>query len=244
MSVINLDVYLGRGGGMNKKRHGSLYQILIKRHFEEYRNVKNEEKREFALKHIICPIESAGGKFFFYQREGGCMEASQKQKVDTVMQALRDGGKTPKPLPRRLCGPKLSPETTGVVLAPTEEQEATCGEAIVEASGLSAQFEDAMLRKEEYTMGYENNNHEYGEDNKNSNENQNYYDNNNNNNQGKNDDNSCTQWSVDNAMPPRMTIKLLQQCVQQFEGLVNVLSRENALLRQALFEQEGVVKQS
>ena len=89
----NLDVFFGRGGGANQKRQGSLYSKLIRRHFKEYHNVFQHEKRTFAEQKVITPLQKRGAKFWNPKNNGWVLAHPDLVRYK-VMQALRDRQKT------------------------------------------------------------------------------------------------------------------------------------------------------
>jgi hypothetical protein len=84
------DVYMGRGGLMNRFRNGSLYRTLIVDHFEGYQRAFF--KRDFAIDHIIKPIQKMGGRFFVPTKDlkGWTQGDIFEVIAPKVMQALRD----------------------------------------------------------------------------------------------------------------------------------------------------------
>jgi hypothetical protein len=84
------DVYMGRGGLMNRFRNGSLYRTLIVDNFESYQRAFF--KREFAIEHIIKPIQKKGGRFFVPTKDlkGWTQGDIVEVIAPKVMQALRD----------------------------------------------------------------------------------------------------------------------------------------------------------
>lgn len=85
------DVFLGRGGGTNQKRQGSLYRKLVLDNFEEYLTLSALKKRAFAVEKIIHPITEKGGKFLVYHRgKKEWLPAQWNEVASKVMQALRD----------------------------------------------------------------------------------------------------------------------------------------------------------
>ncbi|KAG7337432.1 helicase domain protein [Nitzschia inconspicua] len=84
------DVYMGRGGLMNRFRNGSLYRTLIVQNFEGYQC--SIFKRKFAIEKVIEPIMRKGGRFFVPTNDlKGWTEGNIEDVVaPKVMQALRD----------------------------------------------------------------------------------------------------------------------------------------------------------
>lgn len=84
------DVYMGRGGLMNRFRNGSLYRTLIVDHFQQYKF--SPFKRDFAIEKIINPILEKGGRFFVptHDLKGWAPGDVEEVIAPKVMQALRD----------------------------------------------------------------------------------------------------------------------------------------------------------
>jgi hypothetical protein len=88
------DVYLGRGGGTNALRQGSLYRGLILDNAEDYAALPPKAKRQFARERIVQPIHCEGGSFYVRKPAGGWIICPPGELAAKVMQALRDCKKT------------------------------------------------------------------------------------------------------------------------------------------------------
>ena len=93
-----LDVFIGRGGILNRRRKGSLYSKLLNDNCADYARLTNpREKRRFAWERVIWPITKSGGKFYIRKdndyEEDEWVGDNCKHVARTVMQALRDRNK-------------------------------------------------------------------------------------------------------------------------------------------------------
>ncbi|KAL3922148.1 MAG: hypothetical protein SGILL_002359 [Bacillariaceae sp.] len=84
------DVYMGRGGLMNRFRNGSLYRRLILEKYEAYKHAPF--KRDFAFDEIVKPVQAKGGRFFIPSNDlKGWVQGDIYEVIaPKVMQALRD----------------------------------------------------------------------------------------------------------------------------------------------------------
>jgi hypothetical protein len=84
------DVYMGRGGLMNRFRNGSLYRRLILENFQAYKTATC--KRDFAMDNVIIPVQEKGGRFFVPSSNlRGWVQGDIYEVIaPKVMQALRD----------------------------------------------------------------------------------------------------------------------------------------------------------
>ena len=91
---VSYDVYMGRGGGLNKLRRDSFYRKLILQNYEGYCGMKPIEKRDYALMEIVTPIRKLGGKFYLPSAVAAGDNlweiGSDDDVVSRVMQSLRD----------------------------------------------------------------------------------------------------------------------------------------------------------
>jgi hypothetical protein len=96
--LLLYNVYMGRGGGMNKLRRDSFYRKLILQNYDEYCGVRQCEKRDYALVKIVTPIRKLGGKFYLPSSSAIVPAAgdnlwkigSDDEILSRVMQSLRD----------------------------------------------------------------------------------------------------------------------------------------------------------
>lgn len=90
------DVFLGRGGNMNRLRQGTMYRKLIEKNFEAYSTEQSKYKRNFVYQNIVLPVRQAGGKFrVFDKKKGYWVEANWDIVITTTMQSLRDCNRRP-----------------------------------------------------------------------------------------------------------------------------------------------------
>ncbi|KAL3913456.1 MAG: hypothetical protein SGILL_006484 [Bacillariaceae sp.] len=133
------DVYMGRGGLMNKVRNGSLYRQLILQNYVGYKSATF--KRDFAVERVIKPIQKEGGRFFVPSASldkwviGDIVEVVAPKVMQALRDCLKDGGQraydghlshaaAPKKSPAKKPPPSNSAKTASCKTISTARQKA------------------------------------------------------------------------------------------------------------------------